>query len=74
MSDKVFKLKSEYKPDGDQPKAILELVKGLENLPQQNLLKISVGLDELVRILGAKEIPPRLILSPEVNLPKKSKK
>ena len=50
------------------------LVKGLENLPEENLLKISDGLDELVRILGAKEIAPRLILSPEVNLPKKSKK
>jgi len=30
MKDNVFKLKSEYKPDGDQPKAISELLKGLE--------------------------------------------
>ena len=50
------------------------LVKGLEKLPEENLLRISAGLEELVRILGAKEIPPRLILSQEVNLPKKSKK
>jgi len=36
---KVFKLKSEYKPDGDQPKAILELVKGLEKgMIKQTLL------------------------------------
>lgn len=39
MSKKVFKLKSDYKPDGDQPKAISELVKGLEKgLHKQTLL------------------------------------
>ena len=26
-----FKIYSEYKPTGDQPKAIMELVKGIEN-------------------------------------------
>jgi MarR family transcriptional regulator, organic hydroperoxide resistance regulator len=50
------------------------LVRGLEKLPQENLLRISDGLAELVRILGADEIAPRLILSSEVNLPKKRKK
>ena len=30
MADKVFKLKSSYKPDGDQPKAIKELLNGLK--------------------------------------------
>ncbi len=30
MQNKVFKLESVYKPDGDQPKAISELVKGLD--------------------------------------------
>ncbi|OGI61415.1 excinuclease ABC subunit B [Candidatus Nomurabacteria bacterium RIFCSPHIGHO2_01_FULL_39_9] len=30
MLNTKFKLKSEYKPAGDQPKAILELIKGLE--------------------------------------------
>ena len=50
------------------------LVKGLETLTEDNLLKIFNGLDELVRILGAKEIAPRLILSSEVNVPKKTKK
>lgn len=49
------------------------LVKGLETLPQENLLKISVGLEELVRLLGAQEIAPRLMRSPEVNLPKKKR-
>ncbi len=39
MQNKVFKLKSEYKPDGDQPKAISELVKGLDKgMKKQTLL------------------------------------
>lgn len=39
MSKKVFKLKSEYKPEGDQPKAISELLKGLEKgMVKQTLL------------------------------------
>ncbi len=39
MQNKIFKLKSEYKPEGDQPKAISELVKGLEKgLEKQTLL------------------------------------
>lgn len=50
------------------------LVKGLEALTPEKLLRISDSLDELVGILGVKETPPRLILSPEVNLPKKRKK
>ena len=47
------------------------LVKGLEPLPDDNLVHIADGLEQLVKILGAKEIPPRLIRSPEVNLPQK---
>jgi MarR family transcriptional regulator, organic hydroperoxide resistance regulator len=50
------------------------LVKGLETLPEENLRRISDGLEELVRILGAKELPPSLMLSSEVNLPKRIKK
>jgi excinuclease ABC subunit B len=39
MKDKFFKLKSEFKPDGDQPKAISELLKGLKNgMKKQTLL------------------------------------
>ncbi len=45
------------------------LVKGLETLPVANLLSMAEGLAQLVKILGAQEIPPRLILSPEVNSP-----
>jgi DNA-binding MarR family transcriptional regulator len=46
------------------------LVKGLEVLSDKTLNNISNGLDQLVKILGAQEIPPQLILSPEVNLPR----
>ncbi|GFO59424.1 MarR family transcriptional regulator [Geomonas silvestris] len=46
------------------------LVRGLEPLSDQALLKISDGLDELVRILGIKELPPNLILSSEINSPR----
>lgn len=39
MQNRVFKLKSEYKPDGDQPKAISQLLKGLEKgMVKQTLL------------------------------------
>ena len=43
MAEKVFKLKSEYKPDGDQPKAILELLKGLEKGMQKQTLLGATG-------------------------------
>jgi len=39
MKNKVFKLKSEYKPDGDQPKAISGLMEGLtKGMKKQTLL------------------------------------
>jgi len=47
------------------------LVAGLEVLPQKRLQDISGALLELVHILGAQELPPRLILSPEINLNKR---
>jgi MarR family transcriptional regulator, organic hydroperoxide resistance regulator len=50
------------------------LVKGLETLPSRNLSKISDSLKQLVKILGAQEIPPQLILSHEVNAPKKTRR
>ena len=49
------------------------LVQGLETLTAEKLLRISDGLDELVGILGAQGVPPRLILSSEVNAPGKKK-
>lgn len=45
------------------------LVQGLEQLPEERLRKISEGIDELIRILDAREIPPQLMRSREVNLP-----
>ena len=47
------------------------LIKGLEPLPDDKLIHIADGLEQLVKILGAKEIPPKLILSSEINLPMK---
>lgn len=44
------------------------LVAGLEILPQKKLQDISDALEQLVHILGAQELPPLLILSPENNL------
>ncbi len=49
------------------------LVKGLETLPKEKLFQLDEGLKSLVKILGAQEIPPKLLLSPEVNLPKGNK-
>jgi MarR family transcriptional regulator, organic hydroperoxide resistance regulator len=50
------------------------LAAGLEVLPVLRLLEIASALDQLVQILGAQEVPPHLILSPEVNVPRKLKK
>jgi MarR family transcriptional regulator, organic hydroperoxide resistance regulator len=47
------------------------LVTGLEVLPPKKLRGISDGLEELVHILGVQELPPQLILSPEINLGKR---
>ena len=51
------------------------LVEGIEKLNAKKLINIAQGLDQMVGILGAQNIPPQLILSPEVNRPvKKSEK
>ena len=47
------------------------LVTGLELLTAKELKNIAGGLDQLVEILGAQGMPPRLILSSEVNKPAK---
>ena len=50
------------------------LVNGLETLTFKELKSIEAGLDKLVSILGAQEIPPQLTLSPEVNVPRRERK
>ena len=50
------------------------LVSGLEDLTLMKLKEIVAGLDLLVNILGAQELPPRLVLSPELNLPGKEER
>lgn len=47
------------------------LISGLEKLPYGGLIEINYRLNKLVEILGATEIPPKLIRSPEVNLREK---
>jgi MarR family transcriptional regulator, organic hydroperoxide resistance regulator len=47
------------------------LVNGLEKFTMIKLTEINHALTHLVEILGAQEIPPKLLLSPEVNIPKK---
>jgi DNA-binding MarR family transcriptional regulator len=49
------------------------LVAGLEVLPIKRLHEISSSLEELVHILGAQELPAQLMLSAEINLPKRKK-
>lgn len=48
------------------------LVEGLEKLNTAKLKNIAQGLDQMAGILGAQNIPPQLILSPEVNKPGKT--
>ena len=50
------------------------LVQGLERLIGQKLATISEGLAEVVGILGVKDVPPHLILSSEINSPKRRKR
>ena len=46
------------------------LVAGLEVLSTKRLQGLDSALEQLVCILGAQELPPQLILSPEVNMPR----
>ena len=50
------------------------LVNGLETLTSKELNNIEAGLDKLLSILGAQQLPPHLTLSPEVNVPKRPKR
>lgn len=45
------------------------LVQGLERLPKDELLNIATGLEQLVKIVGAQEMPPKLMNSPCYNVP-----
>lgn len=48
------------------------LVTGLETLDEQKLETISKGLEQVVTIVGARELAPQLITSSEINAPKRS--
>jgi len=48
------------------------LVAGLEKLSSNKLEIIARALDQMAEILGAQNIPPQLILSPEINKPVKA--
>jgi DNA-binding MarR family transcriptional regulator len=45
------------------------LVRGLEPLSDEDITRIANALEQLVKILGAQEIPAKLLLSSEVNEP-----
>jgi MarR family transcriptional regulator, organic hydroperoxide resistance regulator len=47
------------------------LVAGLEGLSSNNIDGIDRSMRQFVRIFGAQKIPPKLIMSSEVNLPRK---
>jgi DNA-binding MarR family transcriptional regulator len=46
-----------------------KLLSGLEELPDRKLKTIHAGLEMMVRLLNAQKLPPRLILSQELNVP-----
>ena len=50
------------------------LVKGLEALSAEGLLQVAGGVEQIVKILGAQDMPPQLLFSQEVNLPADGKK
>lgn len=50
------------------------LVKGLEGLAGREVKTISEGLGYLVRILGVQDVPPKLLMSSDVNVPSRKKK
>ena len=46
------------------------LLSGLEELPDRKLKTIHAGLELMVRLLNAQKLPPKLLLSQEVNVQK----
>jgi MarR family transcriptional regulator, organic hydroperoxide resistance regulator len=60
---------------GNSPEVVQSLlVKGLEKHTVPKLANITEELSEITKILGIQEMPPRLIMSTETNLPRKRKK
>jgi hypothetical protein len=47
------------------------LVKGLESATSSELKTIANGIHLVVNMLGAKETPPQLMFSSEINMPSK---
>ena len=64
MIDKPFELVSEYKPTGDQPEAIEQLVEGLKEGKQFQVLKGATGTGKTFTMANviAKINKPTLIL------------
>lgn len=50
------------------------LVKGLEQIEETELKKAFDVLNKIVTILGAQEVPPKLIMSTDINFPKRQRK
>lgn len=65
MQNKVFKLKSEYKPDGDQPVAISQLVKGLDKGMKKQVLLGATGTGKTFTIANviAEHGKPTLVIA-----------
>jgi hypothetical protein len=49
------------------------LVTGLVRLPVERLENIAAGLEDIVHILDVQGVPPRLLLSSEVNRPQQGR-
>ncbi len=57
------------------PEVVQELlIKALEKQPDEKIQIISDGLQHIVKILNIADIPPQLIMSSEINFPKRRKK
>lgn len=65
MKNNIFKLKSEYKPDGDQPKAISELLDGLKKGMRKQTLLGATGTGKTFTIANviAKWNKPTLVIA-----------
>ncbi|MGE5246982.1 MAG: MarR family winged helix-turn-helix transcriptional regulator [Verrucomicrobiota bacterium] len=50
------------------------LLTGLKALPPRDLQAVEAGLSILVEVLGARDLPPRLLFSDEVNAPRAAPK